>query len=73
MQKKAEMAEPDFIQRNGSWILSVCTLVSSCFAGMLVYALKSRCTRIRCCGAECERNVLDLDPSQVTVETASVV
>ena len=67
------MAEADFIQRNGSWILSVCTLVSSCFAGMLVYALKSRCTRIRCCGAECERSVLDLDATQVNVDAASAV
>ena len=64
------MSEPDFIQRNGTWILSVCGMLSSCFAGTLVYVLKSRCTRIRCCGAECERSVVELDASQATIATA---
>ena len=59
--------EPDFIERNGTWVLSVLTLVSSCFAGLLVYALKSRCTRIKLCGCECDRQVIALDPSQVNV------
>jgi hypothetical protein len=64
------MSEPDWVQRNGTWLLSVTTLFTSCFAGLLVYALKSRCRRIRCCGcAECERDVLALDPSQITVDS----
>jgi hypothetical protein len=54
---------PDFIQRNGSFILTLVGVMSSCFAGMMVYALKSRCTRIRFCGcAECEREPVALTP-----------
>ena len=59
--------EPDFIERNGTWLLTVLGVVSSCFAGLLVYALKSRCTRIKLCGAECDRDVIALEPSQVSV------
>ena len=61
--------EPDFIERNGTWLLTVLGVVSSCFAGLLVYALKSRCTRIKLCGAECDRDVIALEPSQVSVVT----
>ena len=61
--------EPDFIERNGTWLLTVLGLVSSCFAGILVYALKSRCTHIKLCGAECDRDVIALEPSQVSVVT----
>lgn len=31
---------------------------SALIAGVLSCALKSRCTRIKCCGVECERNVI---------------
>ena len=63
----AEEYSPDWVERNGAWALSLIGIFSSCFAGLLVYALKSRCVKIRCCGAECERDVLALEPSQVSV------
>ncbi len=53
--------EPDFVERNGAWILSVMALVGSCCTAVLVYFLKSRCVSIRCCGMECIRDVLNLD------------
>ena len=63
---------PDWVERNGAWSLSLVGILVSCFSGLLVYALKSRCTRIKVCGCtECERDVLDLDPSQVRVESNS--
>ncbi len=52
--------DPDFIERNGAWLLSVFGIISACISGMLVYFLKSRCRTIKCCGMECERDVLDL-------------
>ena len=63
--------DPDFVERNGTWILSVLAVVTSCFAGMLAYFLKSRCTTIKCCGTECTRDVLDLttvSEDQLTIE-----
>lgn len=49
---------PDFVERNGAWLLSIsgvtCTMLTLCFG----YFLKSRCSRIKCCGLECERDTL---------------
>lgn len=59
---------PDFLERNGSWLLSVVGLLIGCFSGMLTYFLKSRCRRIRCLGVECERDVVALDPKDVQIE-----
>ena len=53
--------EPDFVERNGAWLLSVLGVATACVSGMLAYFLKSRCSRIRCCGMECERDVLNLE------------
>ena len=52
--------DPDFVERNGAWLLSVLGIFSACVSGMLVYFLKSRCVHIKCCGFECTRDVLDL-------------
>ena len=53
--------DPDFVERNGTWLLSVIGISMSCLAGILAYLLKSRCRTIKCCGCECERDVLDLE------------
>jgi hypothetical protein len=55
----------DWVQRNGTWTLSVFGIFTSCFAGLLVYALKSRCTKIKCLRAECERDVVPLTHEQI--------
>lgn len=57
--------EPDFIERNGTWILSMVGVVGACASGILVYMLKSRCTKIKCCGVECDRDVIDLTAADV--------
>ncbi len=67
----AACPEDDFIERNGTWLLTVIGLVTGCFGGMLTYFLKSRCRRIACMGLECERDVLVIDPGNVEVVTSS--
>ena len=57
--------EPDFIERNGTWILSMVGVVGACMSGIFVYMLKSRCTKIKCCGVECDRDVIDLTAADV--------
>lgn len=52
--------QPDFVERNGAWLLSVMGIMGTCVSAMFVYFLKSRCRSIKCCGMECERDVLDL-------------
>ena len=68
-----ETYEPDFIERNGTWLLSMIGVIGACAAGLCVYMIKSRCTKIKCCGSECERDVLALDPAEIETRTVSVI
>lgn len=61
--------EPDFIERNGAWVLSMVGVVGTCCSGMLIYMIKSRCTRIKFGCLECERAVLDLSAVDVQTRT----
>eukprot|EP00966_Prymnesium_polylepis_P250751 5798170-Prymnesium_polylepis.2 len=53
--------EPDFIERNGTWLLSLVGIMVTCFSGLLAFFLKRRCQTIKCCGCECQRDVLNLE------------
>ena len=64
-------SDPDFIQRNGAWLLSMLGILATCMSGLMVYMLKSRCRRIRCCGVDCERDVLDLNAMQNVANVSS--
>lgn len=55
------MYRPDFIERNGAWILSLTALCFTCFGTLLAYMLKSRCKTIRCFGIYCDRDVLTVE------------
>ena len=61
----------DFIERNGTWLLTVIGMVVGCWGGILTYFLKSRCRKIRCWGVECVRDVVALDPKDVQIVTNS--
>jgi hypothetical protein len=63
--------QPDFIERNGAWIVTVTGMWAACIGGVLTYFLKSRCSRIRCCGVECNRSVLNNLETQ-TIHTTGV-
>ena len=53
------MAEPEtftnFIETNGTWVITFTGILSACVSGTLVYFLKSRCTKISCGPCSCER------------------
>ena len=59
--------QPDFIERNGAWLLSVIASVSACLGYCLSYFLKSRCKTIDCCGIKCDRTPIELKPSDVEI------
>jgi len=61
--------DPDFIERNGTWLLGMSGILFTCIGGMLTFFLKSRCTRIQACGLMCERDVLAIDPKDASVTT----
>ena len=61
---------PDYIQKNGTFIITIVGLVSACSAAVLTYFLKSRCSEIKCLGLNCKRQVLDLDASDVEITSS---
>ena len=47
-----------FVKENSAFILTFTGILGSCCTGVLVFLLRSRCTKISCCGFSCERNVI---------------
>ncbi len=62
------MTDQDFIQRNGTWLLSVIGLLSACSAGLLTFFLKSRCTEINCGCCSLKRQPVALEANQATIQ-----
>ena len=60
--------DPDFLEKNGAWLLTVIGGLGGCFGMMLTYFLNSRCRRIDMCGCSCVRDVL---PAQAPIEIKS--
>jgi len=61
----------DYMPSEG-FLLSAAAMVGACCAGMLTCILKSRCTRISCCGISIERDVIpptELNNVQVNTTT----
>lgn len=61
----------NFIQLNGSFILTFMAVLTGCTSGLFVYVLKSRCSNIKCCWGllSCIREPIpatDLDNIQIT-------
>jgi hypothetical protein len=63
--------DPDFIERNGTWLLGMVGILATCVGGVFTYFLKSRCSHIKFCGTECQREVVALDPKNIKIETSS--
>ena len=59
--------QPDFIERNGAWLLTIVGVMTGCFGGLLTFFLKSRCTTIKFCGVQLDRQVIDLAADETEV------
>lgn len=66
----AATQEPDFLEKNGAWLLTVIAGCTGCVGMVLTYFLKSRCSRINFCGISCVREVLSLKPSEVVITSS---
>lgn len=60
---------PDFLQRNGSWLLSVIAAFSAATGAVLTYLLRSRCRHIKCGCLECDRQPLEMSSKDVEIAT----
>lgn len=64
--------EPDFLERNGAWMLTVIAGFSGCVGMVLTYFLKSRCKEITCCGLHCVRDLVELKPTTADVSSSNM-
>ena len=55
-----------FIKENSEFLLIVIGAVSAICGGCFAFILKSRCTRISCCGVVIDRDVLPANLVNVT-------
>mgnify|MGYP001366960237 CR=1 FL=1 len=63
--------DKDFVERNGAFLLTIAGVMVGCFGGLLSYFLKSRCSKIKCCGLSLDREVVSLKSEDVEVTTTS--
>lgn len=68
---RAACTDPDFLEKHGTWLLTVVAGVSGGMGVIFTYFLKSRCTRIKCFCGECHRDVVALGPGEISVVTSS--
>jgi len=62
--------QPDFLERNGTWLLTVIASVSGGLGMLLTYFLKSRCKKVNCWGVSCVRDVVELQPSSIEITSS---
>ena len=62
---------PDFIQKNGAWLLTVIGVGAGCLGTIFTYFLKSRCKKLRFACLECDRSPINLDMENAVVTTSS--
>jgi hypothetical protein len=70
--KEYKGERPDFIQNNGTWLLTVVGVTIGCFGTMFTYFLKSRCKKLKLCCLECDRTPVDLEAKDVTLEAKEI-
>ena len=64
---KSGCPDPDWLEKHNGFLLTIVASVSACVGIMLTYALKSRCRNIKTPCMSCDRDVVALQPDQVTV------
>jgi hypothetical protein len=68
MSEPLIIGEPDFLERNGTFLLTLFGMVGGCAGSMMVYFLKSRCSEIKLCWGcvNCVRQPLPVDMIEVS-------
>lgn len=56
----------EFIKENSEFILIIIAAIGATCAGCLAFVLKSRCTRISCCGIIIDRDVIPANLINIT-------
>ena len=69
---RAACPDPDFIEKNGAWLLTVIGVFTACVGSVFAYFLKSRCKKIKCCGVSCDREVQSIEEIEMEVQAGPV-
>ena len=65
-------SSPDFLEKHGSFFLTLFGVFTGVAGLVLTYFLKSRCTEIKCFGMFCRRKPLDLNVNDVEITSATI-
>ena len=63
---------PSWLEKHEGWTITMVGLASGFLGVLLTYFLKSRCTKIKCCGLGCDREPLPAEAVEATAEPAPV-
>ena len=58
---------PDWLEKHNGFLLTIVASISACLGVMFSYFLKSRCKNIRTPCLSCDREVVELDRTQIEV------
>lgn len=65
-------SDPDFLEKHSTFVVTSLSLVGAGLGVLLTFCLKSRCSKIKCCGLECQRQPIPLDPQNVNLDNNAV-
>ena len=63
--------DPDFIEKNGTWLLTAIAGVTGTLGVLLTYFLKSRCKKLQCCCIKVERDPVVITSDDLEADTSS--
>ena len=62
---RAACPDPDWLEKHSAFVLTITASASAALGIVFSYLLKSRCKNIRCCGVQCDRDVLSVQDIEV--------
>jgi len=66
---RAACPSPDFLEKHEAFVITIVGILGGALGVLLNYFMKSRCTKIKCCGVGCDRQPVHLDAAQVEIVT----
>lgn len=70
---RAACPDPTWLEKHESFILTITASASALVGVLLAYCIKSRCTKIKCCGVELDRDPVNFNLNEnVNVQSVNV-
>lgn len=62
---------PSWLEKHEGFMITMVGLIGGGLGGLLAYFMRSRCTKIKCCGAGCVREPLTVQEIKVIDSTTA--